>query len=217
MYLKAPAVDLAQETEGWRDQQISPQALHCSSPCPSSPEYQWGWDPSSQEPSCKRGAANPPPPHASQRDRASPACLHQRACCSPQCRVCCTTETFKHQGNMTFWKGEILIRHLSLIIPPLSEMHCNLLPKASVVTTWCNAIEVIKNVCQALFPFPFTRHPLEFLLAIYFLFHSQCIGYNNVFWLRWSWATAAVGERNIAATPMLKPALPRDLFGFTIW
>lgn len=120
------------------------------------------------EPSSERGAANPSPPHASQQDHAGPACPHQRACCSPQCRVCCTTETFKHQGNMTFWKGEILIRHLSLIIPPLSEMRCDLSPKASPGTTRCNAIEVNKNECQALFPFPFTRHPLEFLLAIYF-------------------------------------------------
>ena len=91
--------------------------------------------PAVKSPGCERGAADPPPPRASQRDRVGPACLHQRACCSPQCRVCCTTETFKHQGNMTFWKGKILIRHLSLIIPPLSEMHCNLSPKASVGTT----------------------------------------------------------------------------------
>lgn len=73
------------------------------------------------EPSSGRGAASPSPPHTSQQDHASPACPHQRACCSPQCRVCCTTENFKHQGNMTFWKGEILIRHLSLIIPPCQK------------------------------------------------------------------------------------------------
>lgn len=170
--------------------------------------------PAVKSPGCKRGADDPPPPRASQQDHMGPARLHQRACCSPQCRVCCTTETFKHQGNMTFWRGEILIRHLSLIIPPLSGRHCNLSPKASVGTMWCNAIEVNKNVGQA--PFPFPWHPLEFLLAIYFLFHPQCIGYNDVFWLPWSWATAAVGERSITATPMLKPALSRDLFGVTI-
>ena len=72
--------------QSWRHQQISPQAPHHPSHSPSSQGHRWGWDPSSQEPGCERGAADPPPPRASQQDHTGPRCPHQRACCSPQCQ-----------------------------------------------------------------------------------------------------------------------------------
>lgn len=106
MYLKV--VELAQETAGWTSR-FHPIA-HPITPLLEDTSG-LGLPPGKS----KRGAANPPPPHASQQDHTDPAC------CSPQCCAHCTMETFKHQGKVTFGKGEILITHLSLIIPPCQK------------------------------------------------------------------------------------------------